>query len=551
MKFKRLFALLLSSIVMLGIFCVPALATTNGNTIVYSAVNDFKIPNEYLYGRQQLASMENSTYLLNLYDALYNGIENMEEKIQIDVPLPSNEVMMNQDKLNVYLDKFFDSVWYPAWEAYTNDHPEQFWWAYVQKGNNQVSPFISANFSIDTIDTEEIKLIIRPHYDSELYSKKAEFENEVKKLLYGLTSNTDEYTREKVIHDRLLAKTTYIQAEHSSCAYGAIVDGKAVCEGYARAFQYLLMRAGIFSHTVTGLAVDYEASEGDNIVSTSHAWNLVKIHGNYYYVDATWDDKEGFTSYAYFNVDDYQIIGYDHFPHDKYDIPVCTSRQYNYYVYDRGIIIDEFNTSQIANALSANGGTAHIITFDDDLFIDFFDLYEKDMKENKEIVRSLGITGGYAYGGLQTYGEIIAYLHKKNTMTVCGTVVSTDNLENTVVELIKNGEVKYSQQLTDAINDYNFNNIVLDNYTLRVSKNGHATYTEQIIGDYTISQVKNITLYLYGDVNSDGSFNLSDLVRLKKCIANSAVMNNEAFNITSSSEYSGKLVEMRKMLLSQ
>ncbi len=128
MKFKRLFAFVLSSIITLGVFCVPVSATSNGNTIVYSAVNDFKIPNEYLYGRQQLASMENSTYLKNLYDALYNGIENMSEKIQIDVPLPSNEVMTDEDKLNAYLNKFFNSVWYPAWEAYTNDHPEQFWW---------------------------------------------------------------------------------------------------------------------------------------------------------------------------------------------------------------------------------------------------------------------------------------------------------------------------------------------------------------------------------------------------------------------------------------
>ncbi len=548
MKLKGLFALAVSIIIVLGIVCVPVSAASNDNVIVYSAVNDFKVPNEYLYGRKQLESMENSSYLLALYDALYNGVENCSKTITIDDPdgiFVKNYVTDNNK---------FSYIWNTAWEAYSNDHPEQFWWAYIPAGQNQIYKYKNVKFS--TLDGTSTSMSFELAYDNELYKTKEKFENEVRKLLYGLTSNIDEYTREKIIHDRLISKVTYLKADHDYNAYGAIVDGKAVCEGYSRALQYLLMRAGIFSHTVTGLAVDFEASEKDSLVLINHAWNLVKIHGDYYYVDATWDDKETLTSYAYFNVDDYQIIGYDHIPYNiiygteeyTYTIPQCESMQYNYYVYDKGIIINSFDTKQIADALSENG-TARIISFDTDLFINFLDLYDEDLKGDKEIVKSLGITGGYAYGWLRTYGEIIPYLYKENTMTVYGTVAGVDNSEKTTVELIKDGEVKYSQQLNKAVCDYNFNNIVMDNYTLKVSKNGHTVYTEQIIGnDYSVAQIKDVTLYLYGDVNSDGSFNISDLVRLKKAMANNTEMNEKAFNITSSSQYADKLVEMRKML---
>lgn len=563
MKFKRLFAFVLSSIITLGVFCVPVFATSNSNITVYSAVNDFKVPNEYLYGRQQLASMQNSTYLLNLYDALYNGIENMSEKISISVPVPSN-IMQDNNALNSYLNNFFNSVWYPAWEAYTNDHPEQFWWAYVQKDNNQVSPFISANFSIDTEEGNE--LVIKPNYDAELYSKKANFENEVKKLLYGLTSKMDEYTREKIIHDRLLAKTTYLQAEHSSCAYGAIIDGKAVCEGYARAFQYLLMRAGIFSHTVTGYTYETETS-----YIVNHAWNIVKLGNDYCYTDCTWDDqnKSEYISYAYFNLGDDDFK--NHWLEMYYEMPACSSVNAYFNKSGNAVKTHTFNVNQIAQLMKNGNGTARIYTdMDDDLYVVegldgyiyetntttvFWDYFDADMNTDDEnhqkIVKQLGITGDYNYGIRKFFREIIAYVYGKGKMTLCGTVVGLDNSQNTVVQLIKGGVVKETFTGSGAVFDYSFNNIDIGNYTLKVIKDGHAVHTEQITCKQDMAQVKNITLYLYGDVNSDGAFNLSDLVRLKKCIANSAVINNEAFNITFSSEYSGKLVEMRKMLLSQ
>ena len=64
-----------------------------------------------------------------------------------------------------------------------------------------------------------------------------------------------------------------------STAYGALIEKKAVCEGYSHLFNLLSRRAGIPSVMVAG-----------STEAGLHAWNLVKIHGKYRYIDTTWDD---------------------------------------------------------------------------------------------------------------------------------------------------------------------------------------------------------------------------------------------------------------------
>lgn len=76
-------------------------------------------------------------------------------------------------------------------------------------------------------------------------------------------------------------------------AYSALVQGRSVCAGYARAYQYLMQQLGIPCYYCTGYA-------GEN-----HAWNIVRLDGVYYNVDVTWDDTEPAT-YDYFNKSDRQ-----------------------------------------------------------------------------------------------------------------------------------------------------------------------------------------------------------------------------------------------------
>lgn len=68
-----------------------------------------------------------------------------------------------------------------------------------------------------------------------------------------------------------------IAANHGYDMYGALVKHSCVCQGYAETMFYLLREAG--------LSCAIASSENIN-----HAWNIVKIRGNWYHIDATWDD---------------------------------------------------------------------------------------------------------------------------------------------------------------------------------------------------------------------------------------------------------------------
>ena len=81
------------------------------------------------------------------------------------------------------------------------------------------------------------------------------------------------------LHDRLILDTSYLRVDNSrytSTPYSALVNKKALCTGYARAYSILLKEVGIESRLC---------------VNDDHEWNLVKIGKNWYHVDCTYDDS--------------------------------------------------------------------------------------------------------------------------------------------------------------------------------------------------------------------------------------------------------------------
>lgn len=107
-----------------------------------------------------------------------------------------------------------------------------------------------------------------------------------------------DYEREWVLGDYLIKNLIYAKQEThlNHTMQGAITEGRAVCDGYAKSYMYLLNSIGIPTQFVTGVA--------DNI---PHAWNLVKLIDGYYHVDLTWADLEEDhigNFYNYFNETD-------------------------------------------------------------------------------------------------------------------------------------------------------------------------------------------------------------------------------------------------------
>lgn len=134
----------------------------------------------------------------------------------------------------------------------------------------------------------------------------AALNNEIDKIVKSAENFTTDYEKELFFHDYVCEVTTYTEVDMDDTAYSALINGKAICEGYSRAMQVLLDRAGIENYLVVG---DGKTEDG----TEPHMWNIVEIDGKNYHLDATWDDTGSETDYGYlyFNVTD-DFISRDH-----------------------------------------------------------------------------------------------------------------------------------------------------------------------------------------------------------------------------------------------
>lgn len=159
--------------------------------------------------------------------------------------------------------------------AVYNDHPELFW--------------VDTAYSCKHMrngDCVEIGLSFHRTADN-LEKENAVFEGAAEEILSAARGLSNDYDKERYVHDMLVRKVDYVKsAEMNQSAYSALVNGRSVCAGYARAFQYLLQQLQIPCYYCTGYAGE------------SHAWNIVSLEDGFYNVDVTWDDNdEGLDDY--------------------------------------------------------------------------------------------------------------------------------------------------------------------------------------------------------------------------------------------------------------
>ena len=108
----------------------------------------------------------------------------------------------------------------------------------------------------------------------------------VKSLIVGRKTG-DRVKDIRMVHDYLINSIDYdntVSYKNIYNIYGALVGKKCVCEGYAKAFKYLLDGLNINNTLVIGIATN------SNRQSENHAWNYVDVNGTWYAVDVTWDD---------------------------------------------------------------------------------------------------------------------------------------------------------------------------------------------------------------------------------------------------------------------
>lgn len=118
---------------------------------------------------------------------------------------------------------------------------------------------------------------------------------EAKKVHDSLVyAGMSEYERVKAFHDYLCETVTYQEyGDVSHTAYGALVNHRAVCEGYTLAMDLLCYLSGIDCEHIFG------SSRNE-----AHSWVRVNVDGNWYNIDTTWDDQSPQIMYTYFMVSD-------------------------------------------------------------------------------------------------------------------------------------------------------------------------------------------------------------------------------------------------------
>lgn len=187
---------------------------------------------------------------------------------------------------------------------------------------------------------------------SRITPKMTEFEKELS--LHDYIVNTTKYDYENYLKDTI--------PDTSFNEYGALVLGVAVCEGYARAMQLMCDLSGIECIIVTGYSLS-------NAIREPHAWNIVKIDGEYYHLDVTNDDGQvasdgsNILLYDYFNLPDSEMKLYCDWDRTAY--PACTSTKNSYFTKYNMVVRDKaaFNKA-VQNGIEKRRSTIELKVMD-------------------------------------------------------------------------------------------------------------------------------------------------------------------------------------------
>ena len=276
-------------------------------------------------------------------DRLYNQLDSEQKEIYNELL----EKVADGELSFRFEDTDYQDFQY-AFYAFLFEHPEFFWL--------ELNPDMSIDFSGNLkVDLNTYKYWTYSN-DRDGYIER--LNEKVDEILQGAAHCNTDYDKVKYVHDYLVTNITYdkdalgeleksmkgTNTEMALSIYGALVNGKCVCGGYAESFYYLTRALGVNSYYIQGYC-DTEY----------HAWNYLEIEGEYYYLDATWDDHDDpdypkGISYNYFCVTQDELF-VDHTPDKNYPAPDCNGTKYNYH---RGnyLYFTEYDFEAIRNAIN-------------------------------------------------------------------------------------------------------------------------------------------------------------------------------------------------------
>lgn len=228
----------------------------------------------------------------------------------------------------------------------------------------------------------------------EIEEMKVELYNKTDWILRNIINDSmNDYEKELAIHDYIINNAVYdienlnndTLKPSAYSMYGILIEGKAVCTGYAKTMQYFLDKFNIENQLIFG--------DANGI---SHVWNLVKLNGEYYHLDATFDDpvssQENILRRNYFNVTD-ELIKKNHVWNTAEYIKAVSMNE-NYFVRNESYAEDEAELISIIKT-SMKNGEEDINVLITDMVVDI-----------PSVVRNAGYKGAFSYSFDEAIGVI-------------------------------------------------------------------------------------------------------------------------------------------------
>lgn len=218
------------------------------------------------------------------------------------------------------------------------------------------------------------------------HSKELELKK-IKVIKSVIKNEMTDYEKEKAIHDYIINNSKYDSINlnnntlppESYTAYGILIKGIGVCEGYAKTMKLFMDELGISSEIVTG------RGNGEN-----HAWNLVEIDGDYYHVDLTWNDpvmkdNSDVLRYDYFNLTNSEMKKEHSWNTNEYPLGVKT--RYNYHAYNN-LTVNNYNEfyNKIKESLENNEAKIElkVLNYDKEKY-NLYETIEKIVRNNSKV----------------------------------------------------------------------------------------------------------------------------------------------------------------------
>ena len=220
-----------------------------------------------------------------------------------------------------------------SYHAVLKDHPEIFWVHNREK-------------IYKTTYSDSDYCVFTPGYtytDSEIDEIQTAMEQSFQEVRALIPEDAGDYEKVRIVYTYVIDHTQYQTGEDDQSIAGVFWKKSAVCAGYAGAVQYLLERLDIPCIYVDG------STKGS---TEGHAWDIVKIGQEYYYVDATNGDQPDFLNGDAAQLEEHKTIIYDYLcpfpeeyektytPSGELTVPACTAKNLDFYVLNQGYFED-------------------------------------------------------------------------------------------------------------------------------------------------------------------------------------------------------------------